>query len=396
MPDASRPIADTTAPEARAQAILPVLRAEAEAIETAKRITPAALDALHAQRLFRTMVPRSAGGDEVHPAEHARMLMAVASADASAAWCLSQAGGCALAAAYVAPEVARDVWGDPRAVLAWGQSQGARARVVDGGYRVTGRWTFVSGGHHATWIGGHAHVEERDGTPRRHPDGRPVERTMLIPRADLAATADWDVIGLRGTGSDSFRVPGGYFVPAAYALARDVEAERREAGPLYRFVTNHLYASGFAAVALGVARGLLDLFVDLAREKVPTLTGRGLRDSQAVQRDLAIAEARWRAARAGLLAALDEAWAAAQSGPIPPDQRMGIRMASTFAIHQAREVADFCWREAGATAVFEANGFARRYRDMISVTQQVQGRMIHFETVGQHLLGMADASTRFA
>jgi alkylation response protein AidB-like acyl-CoA dehydrogenase len=175
-----------------------------------------------------------------------------------------------------------------------------------------------------------------------------------------------------------------------------VEAERREDGPLYRFQTNHFYGSGFASVALGVARGLLDLFVALARDKHPTLTGRGLKDSQAVQRDLAIAEARWRAARAGVLAALDEAWEASLLGAMPLDQRMGIRMASTFAIHQAREVADFCWREAGATAIFEANGFARRYRDMISVTQQVQGRMIHFETVGQHLLGMSDASTRFA
>jgi alkylation response protein AidB-like acyl-CoA dehydrogenase len=324
------------------------------------------------------------------------MLIAIASADASTAWCLSQAGGCALAAAYVAPEVARQVWGPPDAVLAWGQSQGARARIVDGGYRLTGHWTFVSGGHHATWIGGHAHVEERDGTLRRHPDGRPVERTMLIPRADCLVTPDWEVIGLRGTGSDTFAVPDMYFVPEARALARDVEAERRDHAPLYRFLTNHLYASGFAAVALGVARGLLDLFVDLAREKHPTLTGRGLKDAQAVQRDLAIAEARWRAARAGLLAALDEAWDAAPLGPIPLDGRMGIRMAATFAIHQAREVADVCWREAGATAIFEANGFARRYRDLISVTQQVQGRMIHFETVGQHLLGLSDASTRFA
>jgi alkylation response protein AidB-like acyl-CoA dehydrogenase len=394
MPDESRPLPAT--PEARARAILPVLRAEADAIEAGKRLTPATLDALHAQRLFRTLVPRSVGGDEVRPSDHSRMLTAIASTDASTAWCLSQAGGCALAAAYVAPEVARHVWGPADAVLAWGQSQGARARVVEGGYAVTGRWTFVSGGHHATWIGGHAHIEERDGTLRRHPDGRPVERTMLIPRADLSVTSDWEVIGLRGTGSDTFSVPDGYFVPEAYALARDVEAERREDGPLYRFQTNHFYGSGFASVALGVARGLLDLFVDLARDKHPTLTGRGLKESQAVQRDLAIAEARWRAARAGVIAALDEAWEAALLGPMPLDQRMGIRMASTFAIHQAREVADFCWREAGATAIFEANGFARRYRDMLSVTQQVQGRMIHFETVGQHLLGLSDASTRFA
>jgi alkylation response protein AidB-like acyl-CoA dehydrogenase len=211
----------------------------------------------------------------------------------------------------------------------------------------------------------------------------------------MTSTDAWDVIGLRGTGSDTFAIAD-YFVPDSHALARDTDAERREAGPLYRFLTNHLYASGFAAVALGTARGLLDRFIDLARDKIPTLTGRALRDSQAVQRDLAIAEAQWRAARAGLLAALDEAWSAVATGAMPLDQRMGIRMSATYAIREAREVADFCWREAGATAIFAAHGFERRYRDIISVTQQVQGRMIHFETAGQHLLGLSTPSPRFA
>ncbi len=394
MPDEARPVA--LRPEERARAVAPVLLAEADAIEATQRITPPALAALHANRLFRVLLPRSVGGDEAHPAEHVKMLIEIAAADASTAWCISQASGCAIAAAYVAPEVARAVWGAPDAVLAWGQNQGATARVVDGGYLVQGRWTFVSGGHHATWIGGHAHVLERDGAPRRHPDGRPVERTMLIPRGEMDVTADWEVIGLRGTGSDTFAT-GERFVPEPYALARDVPAERRELGPLYCFLTNHMYASGFAAVALGVARGLLDRFTDLARGKVPTLTGRGLKDSQVIQRDLAIAEARWRAARAGVLAALDAAWGGATTrGDLTLDERMGIRMAATFAIHQAREVADWCWREAGATAIFAANGFERRYRDMVTVTQQVQGRMIHFEAVGQHLLGLDSPSFRFA
>jgi indole-3-acetate monooxygenase len=386
---------DHPTPEARARAILPVLAAEADAIEATRRITPAALDALHAQRLFRTMLPRSVGGDEATPAAQARMLIAIASADASAAWCLSQAGGCAFAAAYMPPDAARAAFAPPDAVLAWGQAQNARARPARGGYLLSGRWTFVSGGHHATWIGCHAHLENPDGTLQTHPDGRPVERTLLVPRHDMHVTDEWNVLGLRGTGSDTFSIEN-RLVPHDHALARDTDADRREPGPLYRFMTNHLYASGFASVALGTARGLLDRFVDLARGKIPTLTGRALRDSQAIQRDLAIAEARWRAARAGLLAALDDAWEAAQSGPLDLDHRMAIRMAGTFAIHQAREVADFCWREAGATAIFPANGFERRYRDMLAVTQQVQGRMIHFETAGQHLLGLSDASTRFA
>ena len=137
-------------PEARAKSILPLLRAEAPAIESSRRITPAALDALHAQRLFRTLVPRANGGDESPPADHIRMLIQIASADASTAWCLSQAAGCAMAAAYLPAETAKTVWGDdPRAVLAWGQNQGARARIVPGGYRVTGSKIWTTGAHHS-------------------------------------------------------------------------------------------------------------------------------------------------------------------------------------------------------------------------------------------------------
>jgi alkylation response protein AidB-like acyl-CoA dehydrogenase len=123
--------------------------------------------------------------------------------------------------------------------------------VVDGGYRVTGRWTFVSGGHHATWIGGHCHVVERDGSLRAGADGRPIERTMLIPAGAMTVTDDWNVVGLRGTGSDTFAVDD-YFVADAFSTCRDTDEERREGGALYQFSTTNMYAAGFAGVALGV------------------------------------------------------------------------------------------------------------------------------------------------
>jgi len=395
MPDEARSIHIADTPEARACAVAPVLLAEAAAIEASRRITPAALNVLHAQRLFRCLLPASVGGDEVLPADYVRMLIQVARADASTAWCIGQGSGCSMAAAYLPLATARAVWGDdPRAVLAWGQNQGARAVVVDGGYIVTGHWTFVSGGHHATWIGGHCHVVERDGSLRAGPDGRPIERTMLIPRAAMATTDTWDVIGLRGTGSDTFAVAD-YFVPDGYSTCRDTDAERREPGTLYQFSTTTMYASGFAGVALGVARGLLDRFVEMAGDKTPSLTARALRDSPVIHRDLAIAEARWRAARSHLLATLSDTWDGITGrGTITLDERMNIRLAATFAIREAKEIGDFCWREAGATAIFAAQGFERRFRDLNTVTQQVQGRMTHLETVGQHLLGVTPATLR--
>ena len=378
----------------RARAVAPLLEAAAPRIEAERRLPEDVLAAVHGAGLFRTLLPRAYGGEELDPASHVLMLEEVAAADASTAWCIGQATGCSMAAAYVEPAVARAIWGsDPRAALAWGMG-GAVARVVEGGFRVTGRWQFASGHGHAAWMGGHCRVQEPDGSIRCGADGQPVERTMLFPHDAASWTAGWDVIGLRGTGSDTYVVED-LFVPAPFSVQRDIDAERRVDAPLYRFSTTHLYAAGFAGVSLGIARGLLDAFVALARDKTPRATAATLRDSQVIQRETAEALAKLRSARAFLLETLRECWDhAGGGGRLTLDQRTAIRLASTSAIHRAREVGDWAYAEAGATAIFESQPFERRFRDLHAAAQQVQGRAAHLETVGQHLLGL-DPSLRF-
>ena len=372
----------------RARALAPLLEAAAPRIEAGRRLPDDVLAAVHGAGLFRTLLPRAYGGEELDPASHVLMLEAVAAADASTAWCIGQATGCSMAAAYVEPTVARAIWGnDPRAALAWGMG-GAVARVVEGGYRVSGRWQFASGHGHAAWMGGHCRVQEPDGAIRCGPDGQPVERTMLFPHDAAAWTVGWDVIGLRGTGSDTYAAED-LFVPAAHSVQRDTDAERRIDAPLYRFSTTHLYAAGFAGVSLGIARGLLDAFVALARDKTPRATAATLRDSQVIQREVAEASAKLRSARAFLLETLRECWDHAQGGGrLTLDHRAAIRLAATSAIHRAREVGDWAYAEAGATAIFESQPFERRFRDLHAASQQVQGRAAHLETVGRHLLGL--------
>lgn len=379
-------------PVARARALAPVIEAAAPRIEAARELPADLLDALHAARLFRTLLPRALGGDEATPETYARMMEVIARADASTAWCIGQASGCSMAAAYVAPEVAHRIWDPREAALAWGAVGPAEqvAEVVEGGYRVTGNWGFASGGRHATWFGGHCRVRERDGTIRTAAGGGSYERTMLFPREAVTMTPNWQVMGLRGTGSDSYAITD-LFVPDAFTVRRDRDEERRALGhgALYRFTTTHLYATGFASVALGLARGLLDEFVALAGGKTPSNTARLLRDSPVLQSGLAWAEGKWRAARAGLHTALREAQAHVDTGAaMTTEHKVAIRLGATFAIHQAKEVADFAWAEAGATAIFESQPFERRFRDLHAVTQQVQARRNHFETVGQHLMGL--------
>ena len=178
-------------------------------------------------------------------------------------------------------------------------------------------------------------------------------------------------------------------MPETHVARRDIADTRREQGLLYRFSSLQLYASGFAGVAMGIARSTLDAFVELAADKVPFRGKRTLRDNNVVQSQVAQSEARLCSARAHLYQSLDEITGeVAQSGRLSLDQRMTIRLASTFAIHQSLSVVDTAYHAAGSTAIFEENPFERRFRDIHTVSQQLQGRQEHFETVGQYLLGL--------
>ena len=378
----------------RACALAPEIEARADQIERERRLPEPVLAALFAAGLFRLLLPRSLDGGEVDPVTFARVMEEIAKADASTAWCLCQAAGCSMSAAYLSHDVAMEIFGrDRRAVLAWGPGPGARAIAVDGGYRVTGTWSFASGGRHATWLGAHCPISEPDGSSRRTPNGKLVERTMLFPAASATFVDVWHVSGLKGTGSDAYTVDD-LFVPHDHSISRDDPAERRQPGLIYCFPTGSFYASGFASVALGIARRMLDAFVSLAREKTPRGYKRPLANNAVIQSQVGQAEAQLSSARRFLMGSLADIWGAVgSSGTLTMDQRMLIRLASTYAIHQAKAVADVTHHAAGATSIFVDSAFDRGFRDIHAVTQQLQGRQAHFETVGQFMLGIEPDTT---
>jgi len=372
----------------RARNLAPVMAAVGERIESERRLPPELLAALHEGGLFRMLLPRTFGGSEIDPASFVRVIETVAALDGSTAWCLCQGNGCAMTAAYLEPAVSETIWGrDPRGVLAWGPGAETRA-VADGdGFRLTGNWAFASGGRHATWLGGPATIVEADGTPRLEKSGAPAVRTFLFPAAAVEMRDVWHVVGLRGTGSDSYSVRD-LHVPYAHTVARESPAERRHSGPLYQFLAMNLYASGFAATALGLSRAMLDAFRELTISKRPRLAKAVMREDSVVQFEYGRLEGRHRAARALLLSELEQVWnAVVSSGELSIADRMRIRLASTYAIHEAKAAADGVYDLAGATAIFQGGPFERRFRDIHTVTQQVQGRKGHFTTVGSYLLG---------
>ncbi len=184
-----------------------------------------------------------------------------------------------------------------------------------------------------------------------------------------------------------------YSLPTPYTFTRKSPADRREAGPLYRFTTFHLYGIGFAAIALGVARAALDAFVELAATKVPKARSYVLRDNAVIQSQVALAQAKVASARCLLLHTLGKSWESASRG-----RRWRCRSAPcssspapTPRIRPPRCV-DTCYHAAGATAIFESNPFERRFRDVHTVIQQVQSQFANFEMVGQVLLGLPSPS----
>lgn len=389
MPDSAADIAATPSTAdilERVENLAPLIEECAPDSESEGHLTARLVDALHGARMFRMLLPKAYDGDEVTPPTFMQAIEAVARLDASTAWCLCQQNGCAMTAAISRPDVAAKIWGDdPRGALAWGPGK-ATAVPVDGGYSVTCDLAFCSGMHNSTWLGAHCLVLE-DGEPRKAADGKTEVRTMLIPKSEIDIKHIWDVIGLRATGSDGY-VLKDHFVPAEHSVIRDKTEELTYRSPLYLFRQTNLYASGFSGVSMGIARSMLEAFKTLSIDKRPRLAKTVLKENTVVQAEVALCEARLNAARGFLISELEDIWAAVlETGELTVDQRMRIRLATTHGIHESKAVADMVYDAAGATAVFHSSPFERRYRDIRTVTQQMQGRRAHYQTVGNYLLG---------
>jgi alkylation response protein AidB-like acyl-CoA dehydrogenase len=363
---------------ARALALHPLIKQEGNEFNKQRQLTQPVVNALKEGNFFRMLQPKSVGGMELKPSDFARVTEALARADGSTAWVVCQGNGCSMSAAYLDPNVAKQIFGPVDGILAWGPP-GAPflAESVQGGYCISGTWRFASGSQNATWLGAHMKVAGTNET-----------RTMLFPKSSVTMVDIWHTLGLRGTASNEYVVKD-LFVPADHTLLRDQSVDRHEGGPLYRFTRGQLYSAGFAGVGLGIARGLIDAFLDLPATKVSRGASKPLRENNVVQSQLAQCEAKWHSARAFHHNTLDEIYDyVVQHGEMTDHHAAMMRLTSTWAIQQSREAVNTMFHCAGSIAVFEEQPFERRLRDIHTVSQQSQGRQLHYESVGQIMLGL--------
>ena len=377
---------ETQSPLDAARKLAPMIRSCADQIEADRELPRPLFEALSDAGLFLLALPRALGGVEIDLPTYTRVLEEIGKADASTGWVVNQ---CAIFATYAARmprDVARLIWIDtPRSVVANTPAPTAQAVVVPGGYRVTGRQGFSSGCRHAAWLAARAQILENG--QLRLEDGQPEQRYLFVPAAEAELLDTWHVRGMRGTGTHDFAVSD-VFVPAERTVLQ-AGAPLLETGPLYQIPRTLLFASGDAAVALGVARSCLATFCELAGAKTPRAMQAMLRDQPMVQAAVGHTEAHLRSGQAFLTEAVREIWTEATStGAVTLGQRAALRLATTHAIRLAVDVVDTVYNAAGVTAIYEGNLMQRYFQDIHVISQHLQGRLSHYELVGKHSLGL--------
>ena len=357
-------------PLARAETLVADIQGAADQIDRDREIPAPLVQKMKDLGLFRLLVPKELGGEEMDWLEYLDVVRTIAYADGSVAWCFNQGTVFATTSSRAPAPLANEVWGDAMTVVSNGPPQGVTAESVEGGTRLSGQWVFSSGCRHANWV---AAVSPRPA------------RLHLIPREEVEFVDVWQVPGLRGTGSFSFEADG-LFVPTDRTMALDTKPHF--GGPLYVVPQHLMFACGFGCVALGVARAALDATEAFAADKTPRFGSRPLAENPVVHEKIGKAEAGWRAAKALLHETVREVSTAVQANhSISVEERIHLRMAGTHAIRESARVVDILYNLSGSSSIFASAAIQRRFQDAHVITQQVQGREAHYETVGQYFVG---------
>jgi alkylation response protein AidB-like acyl-CoA dehydrogenase len=361
------------------------IRAAADEAEALRELPRALFEAIFDAGLVHLAIPRSVGGTEIDFPTYVQVIEELGKADASTGWVVNQLAIFGTYASRMPPEVVREIWMDvPRGCVANTPAATAKAVVVPGGYRVTGRQGFSTGSRNAAWVAAHCQVNENGQV--RLERGAPETRYLFVPVAEAELLDTWKVRGMRATGTHHFAV-NDVFVPA-HRTVLSATAPLREPGPLYKIPRTLCFASGDAAVALGMARSSLTAFMELAGSKTPRSMPGLLREQSMTQVSVGQAEAALRTGRAFLMEAVRDIWNAALNDAVTLDERANLRLATTHGIRLASQVIDTVYGAAGATAAYEDNLLQRHFQDIHVITQHLQGRLAHYEMVGRYWLGL--------
>ena len=367
--------------------LAPLIAEHRAAFDSERRLPDAVFNALADAGLFRLWLPEALGGPELSPADFMTVVEAASALDGSVGWLVGNGGGMSRIGGYLPEPVAREFFSDPRAFVTSATGAVGTAQKVEGGYRVTGRWPFGSGAHHASHFMGLASVKGADGK-----DEPPL--CCYFERRDVVVHDTWRVSGLRATGSCDFEVRD-LFVPEQHTHIFMAPRPTQD-GIVYRLPALSVFAWTVSVVPLGIARGAMNAFVELASRKARLGASTLLRDREIVQSNYGRADALHRAARAFLIDAMSELMAAsAEEGPRLINARAVFRTACTHAAESAVRIADMLAAETGAAAIFETSPIERFVRDVHAAVKHIAMTPNNYVVSGRLGLGLDPGTPRF-
>jgi alkylation response protein AidB-like acyl-CoA dehydrogenase len=380
---------DAPIPEivAAAMRLAPAVRAASDEAEQTRQTPPALAAEITKAGIYQMYLPRSMGGPETPPLTAFRVVEELSKADGSVGWCAMIAAALSMNVGRLPVNVGRELAGTPADYRGAGSARpGGRAWDVPGGYRVKGRWNFASGIQNARWLYCTCIMMD-GGSPRLTSAGAPLLRAVWVPRESVTIVDTWQVMGMRGTGSQDFTVDDVIVPTRRSSLSDDPPCET---GPLFnhRAWYVHIWTPS-AANALGIARGAIDSLAAIAATEASTMSANLLRDRPMVQARIAEADAIVNAARAYVFDAVGRLWQALCAGETPSDQAIAQgRLALVHAMHESVRAVDKVFHAAGTNAIYTRLPLERAFRDVHVAVQHAAGLPGYFESAGKVLLGL--------
>lgn len=370
----------------RLDALAPLIKETAPSFDRDRKLPDVLVHALADAGLFKLWLPKSLGGFELAPVDFMRIVEAASALDGSVGWLVGNLGGYARTGGYLSAEAARTFFSHPRSAMIASTATMGMATPVDGGYRVSGRWPFGSGIHHATCVSVLCAIA-----------GSGPQQPAIFCNLDVEHVRihdTWHTSGLRGTGSCDFEIRDVY-VPRNHT--HDMLApSASEPSLLYRVPNISMFNWTVATVPLGIADGVLRYFIASAAAKVRAGHPAPLAEREVVQDTLGRLEAERRAARAFMLEAMSDLMAATDGSADELVRARAIyRTAMSHAAETAVRIVDRIVALHGAAAIFESSPLERAQRDVHAATKHIAMSPTLFVNAGRIMLGLAPLTPRF-
>ena len=380
--------------EAKRQALLDaveslrgVFLAGSDEGEAAGTLPQSTVDAIYDSGLFSFKTPKVLGGAEADAMIQMDVIKAASRIESAAGWCLMiGAGSLSGMAAFLPNEAIDEIFvGGTAPKTAGVAAPTGKATLVEGGYRVSGRWAFASGIRHSQWVGFGAMVADGNSTLQ--------QVRMVVPTSQVQIHDNWDVLGLRGTGSCEFSLSD-VFVPQRFTWG-GTEAKPLRGGPNFLLGRPGMQTTGHCGFALGVGRRALDAVTELAKQKKRGYRGNEVlvADRGSFQRFLGESDLRLRAAKALCMETIEEAWESVCQGITPPPPlQIRLRASGTYSTTEASDIVSQAFRFGGGTAMYNSHILQKCLRDINASAQHQMVSDRAYENHGQFILGFPGAN----